>query len=335
MRKLSAELLAGGGPCERASWQAGTAWASAAAAPRQRRCCGAERRTGALPSWDASPLTLPIFPPPPPPCTQDELRDAVLLVFANKQDLPNAMNAAEITDKLGLHSLRQRHWYIQSCCATSGEGLYEGLDCAIVFWGIKEEGGAIKVEAGEGGEAAAERHLASRPPPPPPLPLLPPLFPLLPQGCRRTSPTSPEVAAPPPPHAAGRRGSAPRVPRERARPARRRSSRQQRRSRVHVRLPARAASRPGLQCETLLARRACVRAERSARRHAPRPGLRMTLQRFGWPAGREPAPLGCPTTCPLSPLPLPCFVCEPHPTRAGGRQISSCPRALPRTRSPF
>ena len=59
---------------------------------------------------------------------EDELRDAVLLVFANKQDLPNAMNAAEITDKLGLHALRQRHWYIQSTCATSGEGLYEGLD---------------------------------------------------------------------------------------------------------------------------------------------------------------------------------------------------------------
>ena len=41
---------------------------------------------------------------------EDELRDALLLVFANKQDLPNAMNAAEITDKLGLHSLRQRQW---------------------------------------------------------------------------------------------------------------------------------------------------------------------------------------------------------------------------------
>ena len=37
----------------------------------------------------------------------------VLLIFANKQDLPNAMNAAEITDKLGLHSLRNRNWYIQ------------------------------------------------------------------------------------------------------------------------------------------------------------------------------------------------------------------------------
>ncbi|KAM5384221.1 hypothetical protein ACJA88_003376 [Fusarium oxysporum] len=31
-------------------------------------------------------------------------------------------------DKLGLHSLRQRAWYIQSTCATSGDGLYEGLE---------------------------------------------------------------------------------------------------------------------------------------------------------------------------------------------------------------
>merc|ERR1712096_148080 len=59
---------------------------------------------------------------------EDELRDAVLLVFANKQDLPQAMQCSEITEKLGLHSLRQRKWYIQSTCATSGEGLYEGLD---------------------------------------------------------------------------------------------------------------------------------------------------------------------------------------------------------------
>ncbi|XP_006892631.1 PREDICTED: ADP-ribosylation factor 1-like isoform X2 [Elephantulus edwardii] len=33
-----------------------------------------------------------------------------------------------ITDKLGLHSLRHRNWYIQATCATSGDGLYEGLD---------------------------------------------------------------------------------------------------------------------------------------------------------------------------------------------------------------
>lgn len=54
--------------------------------------------------------------------------DALLLIFANKQDLPNAMNAPEITDKLGLQSLRQRGWYIQSACATTGDGLYEGLE---------------------------------------------------------------------------------------------------------------------------------------------------------------------------------------------------------------
>ncbi|KAH8342769.1 hypothetical protein KR084_012371 [Drosophila pseudotakahashii] len=77
---------------------------------------------------------------------EDELRDAVLLVFANKQDLPNAMTAAELTDKLRLNQLRNRHvymslhlyftciyfyffqWFIQATCATQGHGLYEGLD---------------------------------------------------------------------------------------------------------------------------------------------------------------------------------------------------------------
>jgi len=58
---------------------------------------------------------------------EDEMRDAVLLVLANKQDLPNAMTAAEVTEKLGLNNLRQRQWYIQSACAATGDGLYEGL----------------------------------------------------------------------------------------------------------------------------------------------------------------------------------------------------------------
>jgi small GTP-binding protein len=59
---------------------------------------------------------------------EDELREAAVLVLANKQDLPNAMSVAEVTDKLGLHSMRNRKWYIQATCATSGDGLYEGLD---------------------------------------------------------------------------------------------------------------------------------------------------------------------------------------------------------------
>ena len=35
---------------------------------------------------------------------EDELKDSVVLVFANKQDLPNAMSAPEVTEMLGLQS---------------------------------------------------------------------------------------------------------------------------------------------------------------------------------------------------------------------------------------
>ncbi|XP_028305068.1 ADP-ribosylation factor 4 [Gouania willdenowi] len=59
---------------------------------------------------------------------EDELRDAVLLVFANKQDLPNAMASSELTETLGLNALRNKTWFIQATCATQGNGLYEGLD---------------------------------------------------------------------------------------------------------------------------------------------------------------------------------------------------------------
>merc|ERR1719189_2703772 len=59
---------------------------------------------------------------------EDELCDVALLVLANKQDLPNSMSAAEVTEKLGLRNMRNRQWFIQSTCATTGDGLYEGLE---------------------------------------------------------------------------------------------------------------------------------------------------------------------------------------------------------------
>eukprot|EP00918_Siedleckia_nematoides_P026836 GHVU01057871.1.p2 GENE.GHVU01057871.1~~GHVU01057871.1.p2 ORF type:complete len:144 (+),score=21.02 GHVU01057871.1:490-921(+) len=59
---------------------------------------------------------------------EEELRDAVLLIFANKQDMPNAMTVAEVTDKLELHKIRHRNWFIQSTCACTGDGLHDGLD---------------------------------------------------------------------------------------------------------------------------------------------------------------------------------------------------------------
>eukprot|EP01125_Pyxidicula_operculata_P008345 TRINITY_DN2809_c0_g2_i2.p1 TRINITY_DN2809_c0_g2~~TRINITY_DN2809_c0_g2_i2.p1 ORF type:complete len:181 (-),score=36.90 TRINITY_DN2809_c0_g2_i2:72-614(-) len=59
---------------------------------------------------------------------EEEMKDAAVLVLANKQDLPHAMNVAQLSQKLGLQNLRSRQWYIQATCATTGDGLYEGLD---------------------------------------------------------------------------------------------------------------------------------------------------------------------------------------------------------------
>ena len=55
-----------------------------------------------------------------------EMANAIILVFANKQDLPDAMKPTEIQEKLGLAKL-PRTWYVQPSCATAGDGLYEGL----------------------------------------------------------------------------------------------------------------------------------------------------------------------------------------------------------------
>merc|ERR1712137_186320 len=58
---------------------------------------------------------------------EDGLRDAVVLVMANKQDLPRALRTDKVMDALSLHSLR-RPWYVQPCSALSGDGVIEGLD---------------------------------------------------------------------------------------------------------------------------------------------------------------------------------------------------------------
>jgi len=59
---------------------------------------------------------------------QEELRDAVLLVFANKMDLPKALEPRDLTKALKLVDHRNRRWFVQPTVATNGDGLYEGLD---------------------------------------------------------------------------------------------------------------------------------------------------------------------------------------------------------------
>ena len=43
---------------------------------------------------------------------EEELKGVTLLVFANKMDLPNAMNSTEVSQGLGLTEIRNRQWAI-------------------------------------------------------------------------------------------------------------------------------------------------------------------------------------------------------------------------------
>jgi ADP-ribosylation factor-like protein 1 len=67
-----------------------------------------------------------------PHCFQEEdLKDSILLVMANKQDQRGALKAADISERLGLGTLRTRQWSIQETTATKGEGLFEGFDWLV------------------------------------------------------------------------------------------------------------------------------------------------------------------------------------------------------------
>jgi ADP-ribosylation factor 1/2 len=58
----------------------------------------------------------------------DELRNAVFLFFANKQDKQGAVKISEIVDVLKLYNIKNRPWYVQGTNAITGDGLYEGLE---------------------------------------------------------------------------------------------------------------------------------------------------------------------------------------------------------------
>ncbi|KAF1823898.1 ARF/SAR superfamily [Dissoconium aciculare CBS 342.82] len=57
-----------------------------------------------------------------------EMKDALLLVFANKQDIAGAMRPQEVSDALDLSRIAKDHtWKVEPSCATTGEGIFEGL----------------------------------------------------------------------------------------------------------------------------------------------------------------------------------------------------------------
>lgn len=63
---------------------------------------------------------------------EEELRDAALLVFANKQDQPGSKGAGEISEALNLGDLKDRNWSIVACSAVDGRGINEGMDWLVV-----------------------------------------------------------------------------------------------------------------------------------------------------------------------------------------------------------
>lgn len=56
-----------------------------------------------------------------------ELRETILLVFANKKDLDGALSVNDIIAQLGLNALSWQKWHILPTCSLTGEGLEEGL----------------------------------------------------------------------------------------------------------------------------------------------------------------------------------------------------------------
>jgi len=63
---------------------------------------------------------------------EEELKDAILLVFANKQDQPGSLGAKDVSEALRLTELRNRQWSIQETCALKGNGLFEGFDWLVM-----------------------------------------------------------------------------------------------------------------------------------------------------------------------------------------------------------
>jgi len=61
---------------------------------------------------------------------ESDLRGVPVLIYANKQDLPQAMHPSELVKEMKLHetSMNPKKWFVQSTTAVTGDGLYEGLD---------------------------------------------------------------------------------------------------------------------------------------------------------------------------------------------------------------
>ena len=59
---------------------------------------------------------------------EDELKNSLLLIYANKQDKPEAASETEVANALGVNTITNRTWTIMKSSAHTGDGLAEGMD---------------------------------------------------------------------------------------------------------------------------------------------------------------------------------------------------------------
>eukprot|EP00938_MAST-03A_sp_MAST-3A-sp1_P001240 g1240.t1 len=59
---------------------------------------------------------------------ESDLKESIVMIFANKQDAVGALAEAEISKALALTKIKNRTWSIKTTCALKGTGLFEGFD---------------------------------------------------------------------------------------------------------------------------------------------------------------------------------------------------------------
>lgn len=67
-----------------------------------------------------------------------DLKRAVFLIYANKQDLPSAQCSYALVQALNLSDLQPYHpWVIQECSAKTGEGLWNGIHSVLQLYHLE------------------------------------------------------------------------------------------------------------------------------------------------------------------------------------------------------
>ncbi|KFO33684.1 ADP-ribosylation factor-like protein 14 [Fukomys damarensis] len=64
----------------------------------------------------------------------EHIKNVPVVILANKQDVPGALTAEDITRMFQVKKLcSDRNWYVQPCCAVTGDGLTEGFGKLTAF----------------------------------------------------------------------------------------------------------------------------------------------------------------------------------------------------------